>query len=1366
MGTVIKNRFVLESVLGRGGMGVVYKAKDLRKEEAQDRNPYVAVKILNEDFKRHPDSLKALQRESRKAQSLAHPNVVTVFDFDRDGGTVFMTMEYLEGESLDKFNKRHSGRGVPVPRALELIEGLSNGLAYAHHKGVVHSDFKPGNAFLTSEGLVKIFDFGIARAAKQTGAVAGEKTLFDAATLGALTPAYASCEMLEGKDPDPRDDVYALACVSYELFSGRHPFDKLPAVSARDRGLVPERIKSLGMRQWQGLMEGLAFDRERRSPGVRQFLASLKPKPMQKAVIAGVVTTVLLALALGVLWFPGYLERQRLNDIVSAIQSGNRVLIEEVNPELLELSADARASVFLDSDTRSRYVQFVRQRIETVFYPAQQRYDYPAAAQLLDELKQLMPDSVAVAELQEAVASTLDASRLQQQDKVRELLDGGALIALQGSPNVVEVLQTLKQMDPDDATDQDALIPLRFAAEAAAAFEAGDLDVAEALVEEGRRFAPEDAVFASLGDRITIERNARLKADLESRIQAALPQLNTFEDFEALRPDLVGLLALEPDSAVLASALSRLRTATDATLESDIARYRYGSARQALERVNGILPEDFVQSGLARVNTAEASGVSALVAKIEQSVAESPDDMAALDRIFADLEDADADPIVILRVRDAAAGAFIAQARGSISSDDPDTAKALLARGAETRPSASIGDEIDLLTRQLERQAALAAAENEQQRQELQEQGRLELLGLKQQFEQGLSQPALTVAQGRTLLGLLDQLEAQQIAVATDSRAQIAQLMVRGTRQLAEQDRWSEALSAARDAAALMPAIPLLGDNVSQLEADNYRRLNRQRVSAGVAALDNLLTSPQFDLEWSEQVNREIARLGSLLPADDPTLAGATQQAALVYLQRAQDMRRAERFEVAEQALARANALMPGFAGLALEEDRLAQARTEYRERTQTRARLARIDSLKERLRQEARAGQLDRARRTLDQVAEQLPADNEFVVAEGPGLIAAAYLDSAGAASRRRQFDQALALVERGLEFAPDNGPLLDARVRFAEELAAAGQQRSPGSRTQPAPAPMAQQDLAKIANERIRRSLATGAISDEAALRSDLSRLRELDPSLYDETAAWASAQLVGQTEMLLADGRTEEARSRKNLGMRLFQSDAALAAIAIPATVSAGPDPCAGADLVGRGAARDGSCRDAIPAGGNGPYMVVIPGAVAGARPFAISKYEITVREYNAYCSASGSCPGFEAPDDLVPVTHISITDARDYAGWLSQQTGRSYRLPSAIEWEHAARAETGAIRWNFNCQVREGGKLVSGVSLQPVAAGTDNNWGLRNYIGNAREWVDAGGALEARGGAYTDAKENCSVTARVAHSGEPDNITGMRLVRAVE
>ena len=201
-GSVLKDRFELMDVLGEGGMGKVYKARDLLKVEAKDKNPYIAVKTLTGDFKQHPESFIALQRESSKAQRLAHPNIATVFDFDRDGGTVYMTMELMEGDELAKFIKHLPAGGLPVPDAMNIIKQLCDGLAYAHSKQLVHSDFKPGNAFLTKDGTVKLLDFGIARASKTRKDTSGETTVFDPGQLGALTPAYATVEMFEGMDPE------------------------------------------------------------------------------------------------------------------------------------------------------------------------------------------------------------------------------------------------------------------------------------------------------------------------------------------------------------------------------------------------------------------------------------------------------------------------------------------------------------------------------------------------------------------------------------------------------------------------------------------------------------------------------------------------------------------------------------------------------------------------------------------------------------------------------------------------------------------------------------------------------------------------------------------------------------------------------------------------------------------------------------------------------------------------------------------------------------------------------------------------------------------------------------------------------------
>ena len=272
--TVLKGRFVLEELLGAGGMGVVYKAKDLLKIEAQDRDPYVAIKVLIDEFKAHPEAFIALQRESRKTQRIAHPNIVTVYDFDRDGDTVFMTMEYLDGRPLDKLIAQYRGVGLPQDEAIKIIEGMCAALVYAHGQHIIHSDFKPGNIFVNNKGIAKVIDFGIARAVAKVEhreESVDDRTVFDAGNLGALTPAYASLEMLEGKNPDVRDDIYALGCIAYELFTGDHPFNRVHADEAKRQKLKPKKIQGMKKRQWQAIERALAFDRENRTQSVELF---------------------------------------------------------------------------------------------------------------------------------------------------------------------------------------------------------------------------------------------------------------------------------------------------------------------------------------------------------------------------------------------------------------------------------------------------------------------------------------------------------------------------------------------------------------------------------------------------------------------------------------------------------------------------------------------------------------------------------------------------------------------------------------------------------------------------------------------------------------------------------------------------------------------------------------------------------------------------------------------------------------------------------------------------------------------------------------------------------------------------------------
>ncbi len=287
-GGLINNRFRLEYMLGQGGMGVVYAARDLRKEELGDSDSRIAIKLLSKNVQHLPNALRMLQQECTKAQELAHPNVVTVYDFDRDGDVVYMTMELLAGQSLGEYmaDKEVPPSGqdasADISERLSIISDIVQGLAYAHKRGIVHFDLKPGNVFITEDGTTKILDFGIARAVLTSGnkTASGAPGLFD--DLIALTPPYASLEMLRGLPPDPRDDIYALAVIAYKLLAGKHPFDELSATDVLRQNLKPERIPGLTDRQWKGLLSGLALKREDRILSAEAFLEALLPKKLDR----------------------------------------------------------------------------------------------------------------------------------------------------------------------------------------------------------------------------------------------------------------------------------------------------------------------------------------------------------------------------------------------------------------------------------------------------------------------------------------------------------------------------------------------------------------------------------------------------------------------------------------------------------------------------------------------------------------------------------------------------------------------------------------------------------------------------------------------------------------------------------------------------------------------------------------------------------------------------------------------------------------------------------------------------------------------------------------------------------------------------
>ena len=304
VGSLIGGRYELQAQLGSGGMGQVFKARDRLRAEAQDRDPHVALKILSDEFKDHPDSMIAMQREAKRAQTLSHPNVINVHDFFRDGPHFYLTMELLEGKPLDEMLRAEYWGGLHFDQAWPIIEGVCSALQYGHEKGIVHSDIKPANIFICDDGGVKVLDLGIARPIPLANVPDSEQTTFDPGKrLGSLTPAYASLEMWYQDTPDPRDDIYALACVSYMLLAGVHPFKGKSAKKAAEDKLVPEKIDTISRGQWSALAGGLEFHRTDRIESVEKFRRLLEPQSVvrKKRRIMGLVAL----LAIVVLTFVG-----------------------------------------------------------------------------------------------------------------------------------------------------------------------------------------------------------------------------------------------------------------------------------------------------------------------------------------------------------------------------------------------------------------------------------------------------------------------------------------------------------------------------------------------------------------------------------------------------------------------------------------------------------------------------------------------------------------------------------------------------------------------------------------------------------------------------------------------------------------------------------------------------------------------------------------------------------------------------------------------------------------------------------------------------------------------------------------------------
>jgi serine/threonine protein kinase len=271
----LSGRYILDEVLAVGGSSIVYKARDARRADSHSSTA-IAIKALRPELRDSPAAIERLKHEFRFAAALNHPSIVRVYGIEQVLGKWFLTMELLEGRSLESLLYATQPKRLSVEQAFSILMSCSNALTCAHGQGIVHRDFKPSNVWITSAQEVRVIDFGAAKscASPLKEPISPTRSAEEPQSPHS-TSAYASPQALAGDVPETSDDVFSFTCVAYELLVGRPPFGRLNAAErVRPSGDLTAP-RGLPLQGWVALMRGLHYQPEFRPASVQELLNEL-----------------------------------------------------------------------------------------------------------------------------------------------------------------------------------------------------------------------------------------------------------------------------------------------------------------------------------------------------------------------------------------------------------------------------------------------------------------------------------------------------------------------------------------------------------------------------------------------------------------------------------------------------------------------------------------------------------------------------------------------------------------------------------------------------------------------------------------------------------------------------------------------------------------------------------------------------------------------------------------------------------------------------------------------------------------------------------------------------------------------------------
>lgn len=1354
IGSVLKGRFRLTGFIGRGGMGDVFKAEDLRRVDAGDVVTEVAVKVLNSEFKDHPDSLKSLQREARKTQDLAHPHIVNVFDFDRDESHVFMTMELMTGNPLNTELKNNK-KGFEWPLVKKYVAELSAALQYAHRRGVVHADLKPGNIFI-SKGEVKVFDFGIARAAN-TGIKKGEvEDTFDAGDIGALTPGYASLEMLDGEaDADPRDDIYALGCITYELLTGSHPFlvnkKKVPADEAKERGLKPPKIKFLKPWQQKALESCLAFERDKRCSSVNEFVSEFltekKSLTGKQIGIRAISAAVILSLAGGGFY---YYQDRKIQQFAELIGSTDH---EDIIARYKEINAEgksSRAVYFEDTRVSEPFLKYLESRVK---YLSKSGVDeFEQAQELADIAQDLYPYG--------EIKHFIDIAEQRKSQRVGEL--SNLLVEFTNDPSMfrdsykefAEYWSILARVDEKNP-QLNAGVGYELQRQIELFIDGDQLEEAAEMADFSIKFFEQQSSFFDF-----IPDTQKLKAKVDSLLQVrrvagevdmlrdSISSLQTAENLQDFLPHLNEIERMNEISVtdeVLVAVLKNLKELLMVQVKVLTGNAEWANASALVDdyraALSSIEQEQF-ESLIASAEQNRKDDINRVKREIAKLVELKKLDEA--EALVSTLDSTGASQEDIVQAFSGIAQGWLKQARIDKNNQRWAEARNAVEKGLMLVNSGQVADQLqqevsDIELAESEYTEVVASAERTQKIEQAERDKQQKIVALQSKLLQALDKDDLSDNAVQEMKVNVDSLEALEptLPVVVEFESRLTNKYLTKIEQVGRSDIDS-AISLAQQAYANLPLSALLQNKVNDL-LEQKAQIKQEEKQQKLAELENGIKT----FIGNDLTNDKMSQIAGLMrdykQLQTNTIATTELQAkiATAFVNLARQEEKEKQFDNANLALNNAKEFAPGLQLIKDAERSIATSELSFQEIKEEKIKEQRLASLQASFLNNIRAANIEQATDTLNELESQLPANSPFLVSTVPAEYLSMYVKLADQDISARKFVEAKENIDNALEYSPDNLQLLAKQ----EELSVALQVIDLVDKN-----PVKANAILTGSLDVIKTDSIFGYLSDLLTAQNAIRKtpLRNQNETPTVDQVSKSNQELPSASNpstSIVKETVTATATTKVDLGQPCLDSYA------------------------GRGARL--RCYDYVNNEVKGPNLIVVP--PLNGVSFAIGKYEVRVEDYNIYCRTSGQCSGVNNDQNL-PVTGLSIEQMKGYINWLSEVTSKQYRLPTLSEWEHAANADGGRQASDKNCVIYDSyGNAKHPDRLQNVnflRKASENSWGLSNYLGNADEVVVSRGSYLTKGGNYKTMAADCEINYSLSVIGKVDNTTGFRVVRNID